>query len=216
MKKVTYLDVAIWVLAVAPILLVTVLYARLPERVPMHWDLNGTVDYQSKVQLWMIAGLSPVLAILFRVLPFLDPKKRNYEKFWKSYCVFQFILMLFLFFMVGMVLMESLHPGTVDVGVGVTLLLAVLFIVLGNMMPKFRRNFYCGLKNPWTLSSDTVWTRTHRLGGRLLFTAGVLSVPTIFLTGSMRFPLLMALIFAAIIIPNVMSYIWFKREEKLR
>lgn len=209
MKKAS---VWIWVLALLPLALVAVFYARLPERIPMNWGFDGSVRYDEKWQLWIIAGMAPLFAALFRLLPRIDPKKRNYQKFTQPYHAFQIALMLFLLGMVGVVLLESFRPGTVDVGVLVTLLLAVLFIVMGNMMPKFRCNFFCGLRNPWTLSSERVWTRTHRLGGRLLFAAGVLMVPLILLPGVPRFVIMMALLFVAVLVPNVMSYVWYRRE----
>lgn len=216
MKKWTKTDGCIAVLALLPLALVAVFYARLPAQIPMHWDFGGAVEYGGKGELWMIAAMSPLLAALFRVLPHIDPKKRNYEKFMGPYRAFQVMMLLFLLGMVGVVLLESFRPGTVDVGVLVTLLLALLFIMLGNMMPKFRRNFFCGLKNPWTLSSDCVWTRTHRLGGRLLFAAGVLLVPSILLPGKLRFAVMTALVLLAIFVPNIMSYFWYRREQEGR
>ena len=216
MKKITKTDIFIWVLSLLPLALVAVLYGRLPDEIPMHWGFDGAVAYDAKWQIWIVSGLAPVMAALFRILPQIDPKKHNYEKFMEPYLAFQIMMMLFMLCMVGVVLLESFRPGTVDVGVLVTLLLAVLFIVLGNMMPKFRLNFFCGIKNPWTLSNDRVWMRTHRLGGRLFFAAGVLLVPSILLPGVPRFVLLFALALLAALVPNVMSYIWFRREQEER
>lgn len=214
MHKMMKKELAYWVMALLPVVLVAIFYASLPERIPMHWDLKGGVRYDEKWQLWIVAALSPAFAVLFRVLPKIDPKKTNYTKFAVPYRVFQWFMTVFLAVMVGVVLLESFHPGTVDVGVTVTLLLALLFIGLGNMMPKFRRNFFCGIKTPWTLSSDSVWMRTHRLGGRLLFAAGVLLLPSVLLPATLRFVVMMLLLAIATLIPTIMSYFWYHKEQK--
>ncbi len=214
MRKITKNELAYWAMALLPLALVALFYARLPARIPMNWDLNGGVRYDAKWQLWIVAAMSPLCAALFRVLPRIDPKKTSYTKFAAPYRAFQWFMMVFFAVIVGMVLLESLRPGTVDVGVTVTLLMALLFIALGNMMPKFRRNFFCGIKTPWTLSSDRVWTRTHRLGGRLLFAAGALMLPSVLLPAVPRFAAMMLLIAAATLIPMIMSYVWYRKEQK--
>ena len=81
-------------------------------------------------------------------------------------------------------------------------------------MPKFRMNWYCGIKTPWTLSSETVWTRTHRLGGRLFFAAGLIGLLGSFVpNNTARFVLVLVPILAAAIIPAVFSYLWFRAEQ---
>lgn len=214
MQKPSKRELAYWAMALLPLVLVALCYERLPERIPMQWDLNGGVRYDAKWQLWIVSALSPFFAVLFRVLPQIDPKKTNYRKFAAPYRVFQWFMLVFLAVVVGMVLLESFRPGTVDVGVTVTILVALLFMGLGNMMPKFRRNFFCGIKTPWTLSSDSVWTRTHRLGGRLLFATGVLLLPSVLLPATPRFVAMMLLLAAATLIPAVMSYFWYRKEQK--
>ena len=75
-----------WLLALLPLVLVAVFYARLPDQVPMHWGFDGEIDrYGSKNELWLMGALGPLFALLFQFLPRLDPKKRNYEKFQKYY-----------------------------------------------------------------------------------------------------------------------------------
>ena len=82
-------------------------------------------------------------------------------------------------------------------------------------MPNFRRNWYCGIKNPWTMSSESVWTRTHRIGGRLFFAAGVIGLLGAFIPNDVaRFVLLFVPVLAAAIVPTVMSYLWFRAEQK--
>ena len=76
--------------------------------------------------------------------------------------------------MVGIVITESFRPGTIQVATLVTAMCGILFMFIGNIMPKFRQNFFCGFRTPWALSDETVWNKTHRLAGRLMFGAGLL------------------------------------------
>ena len=157
----------------------------------------------------------PLLAVLFYVLPNLDPKKRNYDKFFGSYVGFQIMMMLFMIVMNGICVVEGLRPGTLNIPMVVCLIVSLVIAYVGNIMPKFRMNWNCGIKNPWTLSSETVWTRTHRLGGRLFFAAGVIGLLGAFIpNNAARFVLLFVPVMAAAIVPTVMSYLWFRAEQR--
>ena len=181
----------------------------------MQWDFGGEVGYEPKWHLWIVAGLSPLLAVLFYVLPNLDPKKRNYDKFFGSYVGFQIMMMLFMIVMNGICVVEGLRPGTLNIPMVVCLIVSLVIAYVGNIMPKFRMNWNCGIKNPWTLSSETVWIRTHRLGGRLFFAAGVIGLLGAFVpNNAARFVLLFVPVMAAAIVPTVMSYLWFRAEQR--
>lgn len=215
MKKITKAQVAVWILALAPLVLVAAVYNRLPDTVPMQWDFGGKVGYEPKWHLWIVAAIAPLVAALMYVTPYFDPKKRNYNKFFGSYVGFQIIMMLFLLVMVGICVIEGLRPHTLNIPMVVCLGVSLMMVYLGNMMPKFRMNWFCGIKNPWTMSSETVWTRTHRLGGRLFFAAGVIGLLGAFVPNDVaRLVLLLAPLLAAAVIPTVLSYLWFRTEQK--
>ena len=215
MKRITKGQVFAWVLALVPLILAAAVYSRLPDRIPMQWDFGGEVGYEPKWHLWIVAGLSPLLAVLFYVLPNLDPKKRNYDKFFGSYVGFQIMMMLFMIVMNGICVVEGLRPGTLNIPMVVCLIVSLVIAYVGNIMPKFRMNWNCGIKNPWTLSSETVWIRTHRLGGRLFFAAGVIGLLGAFIpNNAARFVLLFVPLMAAAIVPTVMSYLWYRAEQK--
>ena len=161
-------------LSLLPAAMTAVFYSRLPAEIPMQWDLAGHMNYETRWHLWIVAGMAPLFAVLFYFLPRFDPKSRNYSKFYDVYVGFQIMIDLFLTAMCGICIAEALRPGTVDVPTVVCLLVSLLVMCLGNIMPKFRMNWYCGLKTPWTLSSETVWTKTHRVAGRMLFAAGII------------------------------------------
>nr|WP_297172867.1 SdpI family protein [uncultured Agathobaculum sp.] len=214
MKKITKAQVFTWVLALVPLILVAIAYSYLPACVPMHWDLGGEVGYEPKWQLWITAGIAPLMAVLFYCIPHLDPKKRNYHKFTGAYVGFQVIMMFFLIALNGICVIEGLRPGTVNVAMAVCLVVSLIVLYIGNIMPKLRMNWYCGIKNPWTLSSEAVWTRTHRIAGRMFFAAGVIGMLGAFVpNNTVRLILLLTPVIAAAVIPTVLSFLWYRAEQ---
>lgn len=215
MKKISKAQVAVWILALAPLVLTAVVYSRLPAQIPIHWGMNGEVEYGDKWKLWIVAGMSLLMAVMFYVQPLFDPKRRNYDKFSASYIGFQFVLMLFMLALTGICITEALRPGTVDVAMVICLVVSLMMVYLGNVMPKFRMNWFCGIKTPWTLSSESVWRRTHRVAGRLYFAAGVLGVIGAFVPNNVvRFVMLLVPLMAASLVSTVLSYRWYRAEQR--
>jgi len=206
--------IRIWtyVLGILPLIVLGCLYTRLPEQVPMNWGFNGTVTYGNKVQLWIVFSLGIIMAVMFDVLPKIDPKRANYKRFGKYYDLFALTMIIFLMIMQGVVLVESFKPNTVQVGQLVAIVVGVLFMITGNIMPKIKTNFYMGIRTPWTLSNTDVWNKTHRLGGRLMFLVGALTIIcSVFLNSSVTFIIMMVGVVCMATITLVMSYIWYRR-----
>ena len=205
----------IWVLAALPLLLVAVFYAKLPDQIPMQWDFGGRVGYEPKWHIWIVAGLAPVLAVVFQVMQKIDPRRRNYNKFAGPYQFFQVLMMLFVLAMIGILLAEGLRPGMMHVGKVVCLLCGLLLTAIGNMMPKFRQNYFCGFKTPWTYADEVVWARTQRLGGQLMFSAGLLGMISAFLpSDTLMFIFFFAPLCIAVLLPVIMSYIWYRARHR--
>lgn len=204
----------LWIAAFLPLVMVAAAWAWLPEAVPIRWGMNGEVDaYGGRWTLCLLALVSPLVLLMMRFTPQIDPKKENYQKFAGSYQAFQLGFCLFLDVVIGAMLAETLQPGTVSVAMVVQLMVAALLLFIGNMMPKFRQNYFCGIKTPWTLSSERVWTKTHRLGGRLHCAAGLAALAGAFLPPVGGFAVLMTAVLAASLVPLVMSYLWFRQEQ---
>ena len=204
---------AMWLLALLPLVLVAVFYSRLPDQVPMHWGFDGEINrYGSKNELWLTGALGPLFALLFQFLPRLDPKRRNYEKFQTYYEAFSLVLVAFIAVMMGVALLESFRPGTLSMGRVVSALVGLLFLFVGNLMGKVKPNFFMGIRNPWTISDPDVWNRAHRLGGGLFFLTGLVTVVSaILLPEPVTFAVLMAGTLLTALIPTVMSYFWYKK-----
>ena len=214
MKKTTKMQIFISILSLLPLVLVLAVYSKLPNKVPMQWDFGGKVGYDDKSKLFIIAIMSIVFAVLFPLLPKIDPKKKNYDKFSSSYQIFQVFMMFFMLFMTAICIIEALRPNTLNMSMLICVLVGILFCVMGNMMPRFRSNWFCGIRTPWTMSSDENWTKTHRLGGRIFFVAGIITLfSTLIPNEYLRFGIMMTALMIACIVPSVYSYLLYKKTK---
>ena len=203
----------LWVAAILPLIMVAAVWTRLPEQVPLNWGFDGTISYGGRAILWGLAVINPLIVLLMTFAPRVDPREENYQKFKGPYSALCLAIVLLMDAVMLITLAESLRPGTVNVYVMVQLMVAVLMMVIGNMMPKFRQTWFCGIKNAWTLSSERVWTRTHRLGGRLYFAAGAAMVVGAFFPPRVGFVLMVTVTVAVTLVATVMSYVWFRQEQ---
>jgi uncharacterized membrane protein len=89
--------------------------------------------------------------------------------------------------------------------------LGLLFIILGNYMPKVKTNYFIGIRTPWTLANETVWARTHRFGGKVFFIGGIIMIASAFAPSSIRTVLLIASIVCIAIVPMVYSYAVYRK-----
>ena len=209
----------LWIFSALPAVALLFLYGRLPEQVPTNFGFDGTVNaYSPRSTMWLLALLGPFMALMFQILPQIDPKRRNYVKFQKYYDQFAIFLELFLLVVFSLTLTESLRPGTVSICRAVTALVSVLLILIGNMMGKIKHNYFFGIRTPWTLADPDVWTRTHSLGGKLWFVLGLVLLPGSFLLPErVFFVLLLTGVLGSAVLLFVISYLWYRgrpqREE---
>lgn len=206
---------ATWILAALSPVVCLAAYPFLPDQIPLHWDLDGSVSYEGKATLFFLAALPLLLAAMLFALPKIDPKKNNYQRFSKYYSFFGIFLMSFLLLTNLIILSESFFPGRIAVWTVIQALLSILFIFLGNIMPKIKSNFFMGFKNPWTLSNPDVWNRTHRLAGILMFFLGLTILLTCFwLPPVLSFWLVIGMSVLTVVLPSIFSYIWYRQLTK--
>ena len=201
-------------LMVTPILMVLAVYSKLPAQVPMHWGIDGNVDrYGDKIELFLLAGMNILMFVLMHGVPKIDPKRVSYEKFQGTHEWIIIWIMAFFTVIMGVTLMEALHPGRFEMGKVVCTMVGFLFITMGSMMHKVKRNFFTGIKTPWSLSSDEVWDKTHRLSGKCFVLGGIFMVIAALVgTGKIMFAATIGVIIVITVVPIVMSYIWYQKE----
>ena len=207
--------VSSYLLGILPIIIMLSMYSKLPELVPTQWNGSGVSEYGQKWELIPLSCIGLIMAIGMPFMKKIDPKKDNYKKFTKSYENTILAVQAFLLFMIAIVVFESLYPNSLMVTKMVISGVGILFIFIGNMMPKIKSNFFTGYKNPWTLSNEVVWNKTHRLGGKFFFLEGIiLFIVGLYSPSSWVTPVVMSTILMVCFIPTTMSYIWFQKELK--
>lgn len=205
----------LWLLIVAALVLGVAVYPQLPEQVASHWNYRGEVDGYSS-RNWGAFGIPLLTAGIYLgmlLLPLIDPSRQNYEKFAGAYRVIKAMLVIF---MTGLHLVVILNALGFQVQVDKVVMggVSLLILIIGNFMGQFRHNYFIGIKTPWTLASEVVWRKTHRLGGRLWVAAGILGLAGTLLGGPTGGLLLAAALALAVIIPFVYSYLEFRRLSK--
>jgi len=202
------------VIAALAIVLSIWAYPSLPPTVATHWNFRGEPDgFSGRLMAVLIGPLVILfLTLLFNVLPRLDPRRANYAKFVSTYWLFANAVIAFMLIAHALVLATGLgYSVRIDrwmpIGIG------VLLIFLGNYLTRIEPNWFIGIRTPWTLSSDTVWRKTHRTGGFVMVLAGLAVAATAFLPHAMFLPLVIAALVVAVVTPLVQSYILWKREQ---
>lgn len=210
-KRMKAASIATITLIVLAFLLSAFYFPQMPDEMATHWNASGEADgFMPK--FWGIIFtplLMAMLAGLMYFLPFIDPLRRNIEKFREHYEGFIAVLMGFLL----LVHLQTIlwNSGTkIDPGITVSLGLAVLMVYLGFMLGKAKRNWFIGIRTPWTLSSDEVWDSTHALGSKLFIAAGLIVLVGTFIP-EYRFLLVFLPVIAAALIPAVYSYFEFRK-----
>lgn len=207
----------LWGFSVIPVIILSIVYTKLPAQVPTSFGFDGAVNaYGPRSTLWILALLEPLIALMLQFLPRIDPKRRSYAKFQRYYEQLAIFLQLFLLVVFSLVVTETLRPGTVSIGRTVTAMVGALLIVMGNMMGKIKPNYFVGIRTPWTLADPDVWMRTHSLGGKLWFSLGVLLLPcSLLLPERVFFVLLMAGLLGSTALLFVLSCLWYRRRESV-
>lgn len=167
-------EAGIWILGALPLAITACFYYKLPQQVPLHWGVGGEINaYGPRSQLLWIGALALGLTAMMKILPWFDPKRRNYAKFAKGYQAMRVVMALFMLGMQGVLLYSAFAPGALPVDRLTAGGLGLIFCALGNFMPKFRHNYFCGIKTPWALADEENWRLTHRMAGPLWFGGGL-------------------------------------------
>lgn len=195
---------------VATFLMIALLYNKLPEQIPVHWNAEGEIDgYASKLfgALMMPCGALATF-ILIKVLPVISPKGFRLDDSRPVLDTINLVLVA-LFCTIG--------AATVMVAMGVKLDMVkviligtgLMLILTGNVLSKVRKNFFVGIRTPWTLADDEVWAQTHRLAGRSFFGGGLLvCVLAFFQSGPYA---ILAGVTVAVLLPVVYSFVLYRR-----
>jgi uncharacterized membrane protein len=193
-----------------------VAYPSLPSLVPIHWDAHGHVNgWGPKWSLFLYGpGMMLLMVLMFSALPWLSPKKFEIDSFRATYLYIMIAIIGMLAYCHLLILMSALGSvGGIQLDVsravegGVCLLIALL----GNVLGKVRRNFFVGIRTPWTLANEQVWNATHRFAAKTFFAGGLFGLLTVILRAPLWLPVTAILV--AALIPAIYSLVFYKQLE---
>jgi uncharacterized membrane protein len=188
-------------------------YPHLPNTVPTHWNMNGEANGSSaKWQLFLIfPGLMGAVLILFRFLPWLSPKQWSVEAFRPTYLYIMAVVLCLVAYLAVVTLWAGMGH-TLNVGRTVIAGVCLMFALIGLVLGKVHRNFYIGVRTPWTLANDRVWDETHRLAMKTFVVAGLVGL-ALQAIGQGGWPTFAVLMLGALV-PAVYSLVLYKRLER--
>lgn len=200
-------------LVLAAMVAFIVSYSRMPEQVPMHWDIHGSVDGFGPRYVLLLLGPGLMLGemALFALLPRLSPKRYAMDAFQPTYLHLMLVLVAMSGYFFAVVLWAAL-TGSVDINRATLGGISVLTVLVGNVMGKVRRNFFIGVRTPWTLASERVWYATHRLAGKLMVVTGLVCLILSLLGYAVW--IWIAVLGAGLLTPVAYSLFHYKRLEK--
>jgi len=204
----------LWILMAGTLVVGIIIYPHLPEQVPGHWNIHGEVDayYPRSFGAFFAPLLTIGIYLLMLVLPLLDPRRDNYQRFSTAYMYTRWGLVLLLTVLHITTILFSLGYN-IDVAMVVKSLVSVLLILIGNFMGQIRHNYFVGIKTPWTLANEEVWQRTHRVGGKIWVVGGLICLAMSFFSTVWAAYIFFAVIIIMAIVPIIYSYLLFNKLQ---
>jgi uncharacterized membrane protein len=193
-----------------------VLWNQLPDQMASHWDINDQVN-GTMPKFWGVS-LMPLITlgmlVLFLIVPSIDPLKANIAKFRESFNLFIVLIIAFMLYIHGLTLAWSLGYKDFKMSAAMLPFMGVLFIAVGFLLRKAKRNFFIGIRTPWTLSSDSVWDKTQQLGSILFMVSGALAIIGGFFGGMTAFWLMFLPLIGSSLFLVIYSYMLYRQETK--
>jgi uncharacterized membrane protein len=187
------------------------LYPQLPDRVASHWNAQGQIDsYMPKFWgVFLMPAITLAIFLLFLLIPIIDPLKKNIDKFRNYFNWLIILIVAFLLYVYSLTVFWNLGYRF-NMTLLMTPAVGLLFFYIGVILKHAERNWFIGIRTPWTLSSDVVWKKTHQLGAKLFKVAGIIAILGIFFAeNALWFAIIPAIAFSLFLL--VYSYFEHKK-----
>ncbi len=209
MKKIHIIILAIILLSFG---IAVYFYPQMPDQMASHWNGAGEVDgHMSKFWgLYLMPSVTLLMFLMFLIIPKIDPLKKNIEKFRPWFDGFILLLVLFLFYLYLLTLAWNLGY-TFNMTRMLLPSLGILFIYIGFLFSHAKRNWFIGIRTPWTLSNEKVWDKTHKRGAWLFKLAGLMIFVATVLDKYAIYIVFISII-VAVVNPIIYSYVAYEKE----
>jgi len=201
-------------LIVLEILISVFLYSKLPSSIPSHWNIRGEIDAWTckKFTVIFFPAFTIGIYLLMTFLPLIDPLKKNYFSFTKPYFWFKTLFVIF-FVAIYIFSLWAAMGNEANINYFMIPAISILFIVMGIFLPQIKKNYFMGIKTPWTLESEEVWDRTHKLGGKCFIVGGIIFLSGLLIQDNGFTAVIIAISITALI-PIIYSYLIFRKRRQ--
>ena len=208
--------IVVFLLLVGATLAGLLLWNQLPEQMASHWNQYDQVDgYMPRFWgVFLMPLVTLGMFLLFMVIPNIDPLKANIAQFRGVFNLFITFFIGFMIYIHALTLLWSLGYTSFGMSKAMLPAMGLLFILIGYLLRQAKRNWFIGIRTPWTLSSDYVWDKTHQLGAILFMASGALAIIGGLFGGMTAFWLLFAPLMGSTLFLFVYSYVLYQREIK--
>ncbi|HEY3311163.1 MAG TPA: SdpI family protein [Anaerolineales bacterium] len=191
------------------------LWNKLPDPMASHWNEYDQVNgYMSRFWgVFLMPTVTTGMLLLFLIIPSIDPLKANVQKFRDTFNTFITLIIAFMIYIYALSLIWNLGYTGFRMSTAMLPAMGLLFIFVGILISRAKRNFFIGIRTPWTLSSDAVWDQTHRVGGKLFIAAGVISMLGAFFR-DYAFWFILVPVIGVSLFSVIYSYILYQAETK--
>jgi len=215
MKEVSKsINISMYIMMAIPFIYLAIVWKDLPETIATHFNASGEADgFGSKNTLiYLLLLLIGGVFLLFKIIPFIDPKKR-FEQMGDSYQKIQFFV-LALMSAISIFLIYTAASGGNSNNNLLFALMGFFLMALGNYMPTLKPNYFVGIRTPWTLENETNWRKTHRLGGKVFMISGlIITLFSLLLDGEKAFIVMMSVTMSMTFILIGFSYLEYRKTD---
>lgn len=197
-----------------PIVIGLILWDRLPDTIATHWGADGEANgWSDKAHaVLFLPCMLAVIHLITAAVVLADPKRKNIHR--KPMMLTLWIVPVISLITNGSTYVIALGAD-LNMSVFLCLVIGIVFILLGNYMPKLQQNYTVGIKVPWTLNSEENWNRTHRLAGKMFVLGGIIIAVSGFIStfagDSAVFLVMVAIAIICCLIPAGYSFWLFKK-----
>ncbi len=200
------------IVTLVPMLAGLIIWNMLPDTLPIHWGPTGEIDgWTSKG--FAVLGMPAIMVglnFLCIIATGLDHKNKNQNR--KVFDIVFWIAPVMALLLGAIVYLTALGVNVSAPNIMIAVL-GILFVFIGNYIPKSKQNYTIGIKIIWTLESEANWLATHRFAGKVWLIGGIVLVLSAFVPAVALLWIAISVLVLMIAIPFVYSYLYFRRHE---
>lgn len=189
-----------------------IMFSQLPEQIPTHWNAQGVADgFGARWTVFILPIVAIILYLVLRILPKYDSLQKNYnENILPIYIISTLSILFLLIIHIASLIQQT--GNTFSMNIVIIPAFSFLFIGIGLVLPKVKRNFFVGIRTPWTLTNDKVWDKTHEFGSKTFVVAGICT-----LIGALMMEYALAILLISILGASIITVIYsYKVHKKLK